>query len=200
MTVPVHKRMSEAYTLLKGLIHSTVEKPPVVKVDLPDHPLLDGQVYVTVFGIDGKYRIDEIIRKYNEDRIGESWRIMFPEVVAHTVVLCLCDEDGVKIHTDNDLPLYLDPTHDARFSEIVWRTAFELNGMFDRSVRELVKNSERTPASGESSGSADSGNAVSGKDCGDSDTASLAGPTDGPVSTDDVQAYEEPPLLDTQSL
>lgn len=156
------------YRSLRALILGEIQTTPVSPVLFPNHPQYDGKVFVRVWDVPEKAQLDQIILMENRDK--EVWDYYTPRIVAWTVVLSACDADGDLIFGQQDIAVFLNPNADRRFTEEVWREAFDLNGIFGRSSRAITKNSVGTPNSSESSDSADSGGQASDKPTNGSDT------------------------------
>lgn len=158
---PEEDRDAKHYSDLRSLILGQTRSPTPIPVLLPDFPDFDGKVFVKVWGIPEKHQLDQIILLENQGK--DVWDYYTDRIVAWTVVLSACDADGDLIFSPSDIAAFLNPESDRRFKEEVWREAFRINGLFGRSHRAIVKNSEGTPNSSESSDSADSGVQASDK-------------------------------------
>jgi hypothetical protein len=112
-------------------------KLPIEEVDVPEW---NGKVYIRVMTAGERDAWEGFVKKFQVQ-----------DIRARTAVTCLCDADGKRLFTDDDMPA-LSNLHSKALDRI-FEAAVILNAVGRDDIADLKKNSSTTPSADSSSSS-----------------------------------------------
>lgn len=111
---------------------------PIERVDLPWMDTTPGEgthVFVRGLGATGKDRFDDQI--YSVDKAG-GLKVKVEGVRALLISLCVCDEKGERIFSNDDVPML--EQLDGRTADALYVVAARLSNLTNKDVQDMVKN------------------------------------------------------------